>query len=153
MPRKKSRGEVVRSPRRLTDGSVTLQLLGCYYVDEDQGPQLIEVMVEAPWYLMNDPQSFRLYTAPQADEPPAAIRPQFILDPHGEALIGSYLHPWRPEAPPRTRAGYFKLVRFRFAAFWPETGADTLLTPYGLLTEMDWEPIPERLLRLVWLET
>lgn len=152
MARKKPQGQVVRSTRRLTDGSMTIQLLGCYYFDEELGTSLIEVMVESPWYLLRDPQSFRLYTAPHWDEPPIPIRPQFFLDSSGERLIGSYLHPSAPEEWPRNPAEARRRVTFRFASFMPEPDGGRLLTSLGFLDEIEWEPIPERLLRLVWFE-
>lgn len=150
--RRKPLGQVVRKPRTLTDGSMTLRLLGTYYLSDEDSRTLIEVMVQGPWYLLRAFKEFRLYTMANWSDPPTPIRPQFFLDPLGEQLIGSYLHPWRPEATPRTPAGYRRRVTYRFAAFLPELNGGSLVTPLGVLPELDPEPIPERLLRLIWLE-
>lgn len=150
--RRKPLGEVVRKPRTLTDGRITLRLLGTYYLSDEDSLTLMEVLVEGPYYLLRDLRAFRLYTMPEWDEAPEPIRPQFILDPTGERLIGSYLHSWPVEETPRTPAGYRRRVAFRFAAFIPNLFRGCVMTPLGPLVELEPEPLPERLLRLIWLD-
>jgi hypothetical protein len=149
---RKPQGQVVRSTQALTDGTVTLRLLGVYYLSEEDPYPLIEVLIQGPWYRLREFDEFRLYTTPDWSDPPAAIRPQFFLDPTGEQLIGSYLNPPAAEDWPQSPAAYRRQVTYRFASFWPELTYGALLTPLGLLPEMEWEPIPERLLRLIWLD-
>jgi hypothetical protein len=150
---RKPLGKVVREPRTLTDGRVKLRLLGTYYFSDEASFTLMEFLVEGPDYLLSDLETFRLYTMPDWDQAPEPIRPQFILDPTGERLLGSYLHPLLVEEPPSTPAGYRRRVTFRFASFIPELFCGYIMTPLGPLIELEPEPIPERLLRLIWLDT
>jgi len=150
--RKKPRGQVVRHTQTLTDGTVTLRLLGVYYLSDEDSHPLIEVLIQGPWYRLREFKDLRLYTMPGWSDPPTPIHPQFFLDPLGEQLIGSYLHPPPTEDWPESPPAYRREVTYRFASFWPELAYGALLTPLGLLPEIDWEPIPERLLRLIWLD-
>lgn len=155
MPEEKLPGRIVRKPAKLSRGRITIQLLGCYEFSDEDLPYLIEVLVTAPWYILEEGlENVQFYLTPGWDEPPARIHPQFILDRAGETLIGSYLHRL-PALPPRRRTheDYLKQSSTRFAALLPPEVYGHLLTPLGIIPLPDPEPIPERLLRLIWVES
>ena len=154
MPRKKPLGEVVRKPEVLTDGSITIRVVGSYYLSEEHSAILIEMIMDAPWYVMRDFAEFSFYAMPAWGGPPVLVRPQFFFNSTGEELVGSYLHLLPElEEPERPVDKYRRQVRMRFAFFVddPDWGGG-LHCRLGPLPEPDWEPIPERLLRLIWLE-
>jgi hypothetical protein len=157
MSKPKRLGEVVRQPGKRSGAGLSIRWLGHYYLSEEGSSTLIEVLVEGPWYLMREFAAFRLYVMPDDwTALPVPIPPHFILDPTGERLIGSYLDPATLELPvPEHRhpAEYRRRYSVRFASFvhWAD-GFGPLMTPAGPLDEPESEPIPERLLRLVWLD-
>jgi len=122
--------------------------VGCYYFDEEEGPYLAELVVIGPCYTLLPVGRLRLYSMPDGESPPEEIVPHFILDPMGEELIGSYLHPWTEEWNWDPRGPQSMTLRFAFIV--PEGSETGVLGPGGIIHFPDCEPIPERLLRLVW---
>jgi hypothetical protein len=155
MGTKKLPGKVIRKPVR-GRGRVSVTLIGCYELPDEQWPYLFEAYVAGPRYAVPPLSELRFYSLPEWDEPPEPIIAQFVLDEAGENLAGSYLHPdettWESlwSSDPRRMRQH---VTIRFASFVPNIFAGGLLTPAGVLELPDSEPIPERLLRLIWVES
>jgi hypothetical protein len=175
MSKPKRLGEVVRQPGKRSGAGLSIRWLGHYYLTEEGSSTLIEVLVEGPWDLMREFADFRLYQISEdMAESPLPIAPQFILDPTGERLIGSYLDPATldptgdrligryldpitleiPESEWRHMAQKLRQrYSVRFASFIHTTNNfGPVMTAAGRLDAPEWEPIPERLLRLVWLD-
>jgi hypothetical protein len=79
------------------------------------------------------------YSPPGWDDEWAVARPDFYLSEDGQELIGSYLH-----QPPIGRITRFAIVVRDYA--WPQL----LETPRRRIPALT--PIPERLLRLIWID-
>ncbi len=148
MPRKSAGHKTLRKPTQLGGDRVKLLVVGFYEVDEEEGPILVEGILIGPAYFVDDPENFRFYT-PLGYEEPTPITRIFYLDPLGEKLVGSYLHP-RPSVNPRKWPECMQTTRQRFVAILPH--GEGLMTPFGTVLAEEIEPIPERLLRLIWLE-
>lgn len=161
MRRKEPAGTIIRRAPQIVRGRMAIRLVGHYFLGEESSLYVVELVINAPWYALYSTcanmacsrSQLTLYTTPDWDNPPEPISPQFILDARGEKLIGSYLHdlPFEPLTS-RTPQGYTRPTVFRFASFLPENYCGGLLTPIGILPLPDPEPIPERLLRLIWIE-
>jgi hypothetical protein len=149
--RKTHKGEMIRKPQRLTNGRTTITLIGFYELHEEDWHHLVEILITGPRYVLYPLADLEFYTQPYWDEPPIPVRPHFILDPSGETLIGSYLHPWKKEEE-TTMENVRQRVTFRFVSHYPEMAMGHLMTPLGTLMLNECEPIPERLLRLIWLD-
>ncbi|MGV3719916.1 MAG: hypothetical protein ACO1SX_03315 [Actinomycetota bacterium] len=148
MGRKQKLGSTVRRPTRVRAGGVTTTSVGCYYFDEEDDSLLVELVLTGPRYLLIPAGSRRFYTTPDGFSPPEEIVPQFILDLTGEELIGSYLHP--PAQEWECGPGSQRPTAIRLAFYFPEGSYGGLMGPGGVIPLPDSEPIPERLLRLVW---
>jgi hypothetical protein len=149
--RKPPPGTIVRQPQILKRDGTTIVCVGCHHLSDDEWPLLFELLITGPRHDLLPVGAMRFYTTPDSLEPPIAIVPQFILDPSGESLIGSYLHP--PEQDFYWSRDGWRPTTIRFASFFPETSGGDLWTPLGAISFYDSEPCPDRLLRLIWVDS
>lgn len=116
------------------------RVLGCYelpYYDEELF--LVEAILYRPWWQIHV-DSWPAVTPRGWSEENGVPRADFYFDRRGEELIGSYLHD--PPNEPVTRLGQLVDLEHLYRNLWPGRGGRI---PYP-------KPVPERLLRLIWVE-
>jgi hypothetical protein len=113
------------------------KLIGLYAVPLFRDVQILELMVREPWWGI-DVDRWWPYQPPGRSEEWEPLV-DFYLSENGEELVGSYL-----DAPPNLPVTRMALVlRDGEAPAWTE--ARRMKMP-------DVTPIPERLLRLIWID-
>jgi hypothetical protein len=115
------------------------RIVGVYDVPFFEDVSVVEVIVRMPWWMV-DLSEWWPYQPPAWDDEYGIGRPDFYLSEDGQELIGSYLAP--PPIRPTTR---FAVVLEANMSVPGRLGGRKLRLP-------DPQPIPERLLRLIWLD-
>ena len=116
-----------------------IRVVGLYdlpFVDE---LLLLEVIVRRPWWMVNL-EDWHPYEPPGWDEQWQIGRPRFYFSEDGTELVGSYL-----DAPPITSVTRMGLLLDGMDGRVPQPQGKLLKVP-------DSGPVPERLLRLIWVE-
>jgi hypothetical protein len=115
------------------------RVLGCYELPLTENWILIEVILYRPWWRIQLDRWNGVTPRGWSEEHGTPLA-DFYFDRRGEELIGSYLHD--PPNEPVTRLGLLLNAPHEYRDLWHGRGG-------RIPTE---KPIPERLLRLIWLE-
>jgi hypothetical protein len=117
------------------------KIVGAYEVPWFEGVVVVEALVLKPAWMVSA-EDWHPYTPFAWDDEWYVARPDFYLSEDGEELIGSYL-----AQPPITR-----MTRFALVFYDSMRVPDAFVVGGRVVRVPDWRPIPERLLRLIWLE-
>jgi hypothetical protein len=115
------------------------RVLGCYELPLTADWVLIEVILYRPWWRIHVDQWHGVTPRGWSEENGVHLA-DFYFDRRGEELIGSYLHD--PPNEPVTRLGLLVYWENLYRNLWPGRG--------GRIPQA--KTVPERLLRLIWLE-
>lgn len=115
------------------------RVLGCYELPLIEDWVLVEVVLYRPWWQVHIDKWNGVIPKGWSEEN-GVPRADFYFDRRGEELLGSYLHD--PPNEPVTRLGLLLEAPHEYRDLWPGRG--------GRIPRP--KPIPERLLRLIWLE-
>lgn len=121
------------------EGFGRMRVVGWYEVPLFPEVDVVECIVRAPWWMVRLEEWWPYEPRGWAPEGPGSGLADFYLNDDGTRLIGSYLAP--PPIEPTTR---FALVLYEGLPPGPLAAPDIEIP--------DSTPIPERLLRLIWLE-
>ncbi len=115
------------------------RVLGCYELPNNEEWVLVEAILYRPWSWIHIDKWLDVIPKGWSDENGVPLA-DFYFDRRGEELIGSYLHD--PPNEPVTRLGLLLRAPHEHRDLWHGRG--------GRIPRE--KPIPERLLRLIWVE-